>query len=733
MVKIPCRLIIVFIFCLTIFPFGASTQPPEAKASFLPVQDLAIDETLGKVEERFALPSKSQGEVNDRVVIQIQDVHANYTAQENIAAILEHLNMVCGIEKVALEGAWSATSFPKSRSIPTSREKQLLARSLLDEDLISGPAYAAILASSPLTLLGIEDPVFYEKNRKLYLDHLPKIPAIEAKLETYAKQLEDSKKNTWNYQLFDFGKAVGKFRDTLDLESFFQKLTRTANGLSINYSDLGQIVLIKEIIALEKDIPKDRLKSEIKKLLREYKNSTWTLEELIRGGKLAPEKVGFYPELTKITKLYKLRDQVSLRDLTNQIETLIGRILWVLIKTPAEKSLWDKSERFYLAKRILLLQATPSDLESFEKEKDPLQTELQEAGLADAMNLAVRFYAVVKERDRIFYEKLVNDPVFSGPIAIVTGGFHTAGLSERLRAAGIPYITISPDLGETASNEKLYVKRMTEDAPSKMSTDSITRPGGIPPSPSESQTLSELRNNIEGADEQFVAAYDILLQTKNVRKAVNAFEGALVAVSPAEKISALKAHGKLRRGSPGKTITTSQLRQKEFLKKSREDQLQAVRLWLEEAPETHVRAMLVSSASTVKQMLDRKSVPQLVEQLFQNGDTLVLLDDLPPARMPELFIGRGVERLKADDLDAMVQASPTFQDLAKKHPFAIMKNGYQNNTYVVLPEHPSSLILYRLVTLNSDLYQAAKNPEFLSLLESLVSEIFSQDFVGQSA
>jgi len=69
----------------------------EEKAKSLDLGKMAIPESLGKVDERFQGTSK-------RWVINIQDVHAHFGAQENIAAIIDHLNTLYGLRLVAFEG-----------------------------------------------------------------------------------------------------------------------------------------------------------------------------------------------------------------------------------------------------------------------------------------------------------------------------------------------------------------------------------------------------------------------------------------------------------------------------------------------------------------------------------------------------------------------------------------------------------------------------------------------------
>ena len=132
-------------------------------------------------------------------------------------------------------------------------------------------------------------------------------------------------------------------------------------------------------------------------------------------------------------------------------------------------------------------------------------------------------------------------------------------------------------------------------------------------------------------------------------------------------------------------------------------------------------------------MLPDKRVPALVAAIVQNNDTLILLQDVPLAEVPEsLLAPRGMERFDVKDMDTLINQTPRFQRLAKKHPFAIMKDGYQRDASIVLPEIPISLVLYRVVALNPDLYRAVKDPAFLALLQNLVAELLGQELTQKA-
>ncbi|MBU9888271.1 MAG: hypothetical protein KTQ49_00185 [Candidatus Omnitrophica bacterium] len=705
-----------FVLSLTWILFASlALSLPESSAEnnavpTLSLTDLALPEALGKVQERYVGQSP-------RTVIQVQDVHAHFIAQENIAAILDHLREAFGIQTVALEGAWTATALTQSRAIPTSREKQLLARSLLEEDRLSGPLYAGILASSPLELVGIEDAPLYEKNRESLLAHRSMTSEILEKLEAAASALREEQAATWTDVLRSFAKAYGDFHRTSDLGKFFKVLTENAAAQGVKDTGLDQIALVREIMDLENSIPRERFESEVRDLTQKYKNTSWNFEELLRSGNIASEKYGGYPEIKKFRQLIALRDKVTPADLNAQIQVLKDRIADAMFLSPEARALWDRTERFYLAEKVLLLKATPSDLKRAEREKLALEAELETPELTAAWISALEFYALVQARDEVFFERIMRDPALRGPVAVVTGGFHTDGLSQKLREAGISFVTLTPELGEdTTVNEALYLARMQEN-------------------PAGDQTLSELRNATAAADEQFTRAYTVLLQTKDVRKAVAAFLGGPLSVSDAEKPSHLRATRKIfESGSEDHAIPVISLKKSEFMSRGREDQLAAVRDWMERSRTGRRKTLLVSQASVLKDLIPDRSVPRLIESIIENHDTLVLAQDLPVAELPEALLApRGIDRFEVEDIGTLVTQTPRFRRLAQKYPFAIMKDGYQSDAYVVLPEAPVSLVLYRVVALSPDLYGAAKDPEFLGLLRILVEEIIGQESYQKAA
>lgn len=706
----------------------------------------AIPEEIGRVQERFIAPATDREISRPRTIIQIQDVHAHAVAQQNIAAILERLRTVFGVERAALEGAWTTSSLPKSHAVPTSREKQLLARTLLEDDRISGPVYAAIMSAESVTLIGIEDEALYEKNRRLFLAHLRTEKEITEKLRAYSASLEVAQKAFWGPDLLAFGTACVKFLDSSDLGKFFPVLLKAMEAQGVTASDLAQIILMRNIMALEKSFEKERLEQEVKQLMRDYKNTPWTLEELVRGGKIPEEKLGFYPEIKKLTGLYRLRDQISIQELSSQVQTLTGRVLGKLIRLPEENALWERTERFYFARRMLLLQASPADVMVCEMNRSFLNSELAGAGLSDAFNLSLDFYALVKERDEIFFDRIANDPALAGNIVVVTGGFHTDGLSERFRSAGISYITVTPDLGGEAMNEKLYNDRMMEDgwrlpagqAGMKKSEKPGLAPSALrhPPSGVQDATLSELQNAIAWIDERFIAALDVLFQTNDVRNALKVFRGETVAGSKRDKARGLAARDRLRENAGPDTLSAFHMSLNEFMNRlTPAEQRETVRSLMQRAEHPDPRPALIISVSALSRIAEMNpEAAALVERTLRSGDAIALLSDgtLSEKFLPAANSGK-VEffEVPKGGMAALIQTS-SLQALIKSHPPVIVMDGFTDMKIPVLEEKPESLVIYRIITLSPSLYQAARNPGFRNLLGRLADEILSEELTKTS-
>lgn len=680
--KFTLRGIVFFCLLSTLAVSGFTQDALKSETPSTPnahLVHLAIPKSLGKIEERF------KGK-NGHWIIHIQDVHSHVTAQENIAAILNHLNTAYGIKTVALEGAWTRTSFPKSWGLPQSPEKQMLAHALLEDYYLTGPGFAALFSDTPIELQGIETPEIYEANRQVYLKHLANREIYEKNLAVLAQQIQDVKNQTYNRKALEFDGALQNFREGQKSEEFLPLLMNQAETYQILIADLGQIALYKKIASLEKGLNKERLKSESERIVVSFKRFGLTFEELLKSGKVPAERLENFPQCKAYNEILTLQDRISHRDFFNQIETLIKRVKEKMLATPAEKELDARSERFALAKRFLLMQASPDDLKLFESQAEIIRTELAAANLEEALHISIEFYQLAKKRDDIFFEK-ISELSKNEDIAIVTGGFHTDGLGSKLQQADVPHIIITPELNGEAPDEKAYFEKLKVNPPSENP---------------ETNTLSSiLEYMFPGADERLSDAITAYKRNKNQDRAKE------IAENTGKKAADLSG----------------------FLILSRDEQVRQVEGWLTNMLTAQTAPKANQTRRNVKIMVKGSELEKLLRDpvaavLWNNyiaperTNTILLLED-GSSFYPDVMRA-GIRRIplsegaSLEDIISSKYATPS-----QRANLAILDENYKNGELLVLPVRPISLLLARLGI-------SVAQPEILDVLESVLHDVLAE-------
>lgn len=687
--------------------FLATVTSGSAEVSdMLSLANLAIPPSLGKIESRFTGQS-------DRWVIHIQDVHAHLTAQENIAALIEHLHTYYGINVVAIEGGWAASSFPKSWALPPSRPKQMLARALLEDSFITGSIHAALFSATPITIAGIEDKTLYEQNRQIYLQHLQQREAVLEKVKTLGSKIQQAKTAAFNPGLLAFDQALTEFREGTKADKFIPSLLTQAESKGVDLGNFNQISIFKKAMELEKSIDKQKLQGEAGRLMEEFKRKGLHFEELLKSGEIAPEKLEFYPNAQKYLELMHMQDEINHRQFFEEIEAAITQMKKKLIVSEEEKSLDHRSSAFLLAKKIILFQATPGDLKAFEEAKQEAEQDLQEAGLSEALPLGLQFYELAKQRDQIFFERIANHPKLQGNIAVVTGGFHTEGMSARFEEAGISYTVITPDLGNEPGDEKLYFTRLTEDLAS-------------------AQTLSDLRNKYaKPFDSAFVRGVQWLTGHSNNLK---------------EAASIVRTY---RAGSPKsgeEAPLPPSTPQQTFSGLTGDQQKETVQKWLKEIKENTKPVWLFIKGETLKKILNpdsarsevRLASESLWSQILANpANKIVLLyEDMSQILDIEGLEKRNVLRIPNKDFDEAIRDS-RFDKARKENAIAITDPEYKGKAAGIIFSKPTlaSLLLFRpaVESLQGGAMIDFNDPENQSFIEQILGGLQKEGLLETAA
>nr|MBP9733919.1 hypothetical protein [Candidatus Omnitrophota bacterium] len=98
-----------------------------------------------------------------RLIIHIQDAHANLSGQQSLAKAVEHFAIRYGLKLVLVEGADRDVTLDPVRKLAPLSEWSVIARRFLYEGIISGEEYVNLTTELPIKLRGIEYQDLYDE------------------------------------------------------------------------------------------------------------------------------------------------------------------------------------------------------------------------------------------------------------------------------------------------------------------------------------------------------------------------------------------------------------------------------------------------------------------------------------------------------------------------------------------------------------------------------------------
>jgi hypothetical protein len=394
---------------------------------------------------------------NGKLIIHIQDAHANYEAQKNIAAIIEYLIKTYDANLILREGASTDKNFMYLRKKASIEARKWAAEKLLKDATIAGSDYLALTSSYPMAFQGIEDKALYDANKNL-LWEMDKFK--DSGLE-YVRNIGISvdllKQKLYNQDLSALDKAKKDYEDeAIDLMAYYRELNKLVQkknidtGEFINFSALVKIDTLEQKINMAK-IRNNTASDEEKALYKEYQDALKNLNvnQLFKEEPFIESKIKDSVSDNEDQKqLYGISKAVSIMD----------KMLTVKL-VPEEYSYFIENKKDF----------NPQVWADFLKKKsDELGLGLNIPGnyfaISDNLPTIEKFYATAGERDRVFVskseERMLGDNAQKA--ILIAGGFHTPQLTNLLSDKGYSYVVISPRV-TTKTDDNLYRKALKND------------------------------------------------------------------------------------------------------------------------------------------------------------------------------------------------------------------------------------------------------------------------------
>jgi len=482
-------LILIQIFILSQSTFNYAAVPDK----------LQFNEKYGRIRESFKGKS-------DKMIIHIQDAHCIYEAQKNIVGLIRDLYKNHNVKLVTVEGADAYFNADSLSAFPIQSVKQDVAEYFLNKGRISGVEYLLIQNDLPIAVRGAE-------NRDLYVDNYNSFLKSLAKPDDKAIALIDDLDIAFT-MLKD--KMLSKELKDLDAKDRLQAsgetqfidyalgMIKTANDNNIsveNYKNVKTLISAQEI---EKQIDFAKINVELSNLIDSIseKISKDDLTQLLNKnlsykiGKLQP--YDFFDYLKNLSKensfdtesysnLMKYADYLNLYqsiddvEIAKEISSLKSELKDKLYTNSDQKELIKLSSDLMVLKKLISLKVSKTEFRYYQANKSdfaetrfivfltrhlpvyqiPFNFDKDYSIISQRLPLIDEFYKVAVKRNEALIENTVSEMELedSNIAILITGGFHTQGITELLKDQGISYKVISPSITEQPSSTP-YLTRM---------------------------------------------------------------------------------------------------------------------------------------------------------------------------------------------------------------------------------------------------------------------------------
>lgn len=487
---------------------SSSKLPSDAIPSTMgDIQALMIPEAFGTIKEVY------KGSEKGNFVFYIQDVHASYEVQENIAKIIDHINRSYfneEIDLIAVEGAKGNVDLDLLKSVPDQEALKNTSRFLMEKGLMTGPEYYSSYFKKSSQVYGVEDSPLYFDNLLAFRESV--------RLSGETQQIFEQFENSF-YQLLDliasaelkqlYEKQAAYDMDKLSLSQFCLYLNQVAEKYKADLSKYSNYKVVLDAIALEKKIDFPQLEQQQSRLIQALQqlgdkqiNAKLIQNGLdFRTGKIPAHRYYRYlldtaqkknmepkkefQELFLYGRLTYLQSKIESGPLFQEIDRLTDEIKSQMLTTVVDKRLDQIKNGFEILSTMRQLKLTRDQWFAFSKDKKDFDlNEWRGFMLAEAakqgLSLKVpedlapltkmieapeRFYQDAIERDQVLSKNFFQafNRSKQKVAVLVTGGFHTRGITQDIKAKDISYAVITPRM-KKSYDSKLYMDLMMGEA-----------------------------------------------------------------------------------------------------------------------------------------------------------------------------------------------------------------------------------------------------------------------------
>ncbi|MDP8298583.1 MAG: hypothetical protein P9L88_01565, partial [Candidatus Tantalella remota] len=438
-------------------------------------------------------------------VIQVQDAHASLDAQYSIVTLLDSLVTNYDLQLIALEGAKGYIDTSVLKTFPNKEIRENTADFLMREGRMSAGEFFEITRDNNVRIYGVEDEELYQQNVKSFCAVAENRAALIGDVEAFEAQIRALEGKVYSPRLRDLAtKSRLHVQGELGFAEYWKEISSLIDSFSIDTGSYSQLSILTEAIELEKGIDFAKANAERKSLIDELSErmEKSELEGLVlRSVQFKENKISQssfhsylrtlaekyevsdagYKNLINFTTYISLYESIDIFGLYHDMAVLEEELCSSLYRNDDERALYKAARDTAMLKRLYSVELTNGDYDyivSVRADYDSRKIaslvkdqcakyDVQIIGgydldnMLSSMDEALEFYRVAKQRDNVMLSNTVSRMRSEGVnvAALITGGYHTRGLTKLMKEKGLSYLVVIPKF--TEGEERPYIAILT--------------------------------------------------------------------------------------------------------------------------------------------------------------------------------------------------------------------------------------------------------------------------------
>jgi len=443
---------------------------------------------------------------SDKLIINVQDAHCDFEAQQNISKILDRFAANYALKLITLEGASGVVGNPILSRFPDKRVIKDVSLYFMKEGKLTGAEHLAANTDYDLKLYGVEDISLYMENLAAFEQSEPFKKEVKQYFAILKEALDKIREYIYNIKLKQFDELKDNYSNKKISFSEYTvslfKLVKENNLDDLAYPTFSEL---QKAIGLEKQVDFQRADAERNQLITALTEVTSDKKDIIelidkslnyKKGILSAAAYGAflkdlaykmrlnlaeYVNFDNYVKYITKYEEVAKESLFKEIKKIEFDIKDALYTHYDQKTLDNLYAYLEALDKLVDLKMRTEDIAYFFRNRTQINIDtfiqfIESQKVVFNLDISLpaelsyidvylpawaKFYELADKRDLAFIENTLRqmdkeDVKFA---ALITGGFHTEKLTQLMKAMNISYLVITPRASASDDNPYLSIMR----------------------------------------------------------------------------------------------------------------------------------------------------------------------------------------------------------------------------------------------------------------------------------